>query len=65
MVVGLAQIIDGRHRRPGDLVGVVIMDASTVVTLASYRWIERPASRAVATWIAGVSWGSAVAGAKR
>ncbi|MBC8748046.1 MULTISPECIES: acyltransferase family protein [Paraburkholderia] len=65
VVIGLLQMIDARHRWPGDLVGAVVVVGSSVVALGSYRWVERPASRAVARWIAGLSWGSAVAGAKR
>ncbi|MGF6792389.1 acyltransferase family protein [Paraburkholderia sp. 35.1] len=65
VVVGFMQMIDVRHRLPGDLVGGALVVASTAVALGSYRWVERPASRAVASRIAGLSWASAVAGAKR
>lgn len=65
VVVRILQAVDTQHRMPGDLVGVMVVVVSVVIGLASYRWIERPASRAAARWIAAPSWRSTVMGMKR
>ncbi|SMG46165.1 acyltransferase family protein [Paraburkholderia susongensis] len=54
-VAGIVQLIDARHRLPGDLVGAVVVVASVAIALASYRWVERPASRAVGRWLSQVA----------
>lgn len=65
LVVRILQAVDTQHRAPGDLVCLLVVMAAAVIGLASYRWIERPASRAAARWIAAPSRRSGVAGVKR
>ena len=65
LVVRILQAVDARHRMPGDLVCAGVVIVSAAIGLASYRWIERPASRAVARWIAAPRLGSGAVGVKR
>jgi peptidoglycan/LPS O-acetylase OafA/YrhL len=65
LVVWIVQMADARHRVPGDLVCVAVVLASAALGLVCYRWIERPASRAVARWIAAPRWKNEAVGVKR
>jgi peptidoglycan/LPS O-acetylase OafA/YrhL len=65
VVVRVLQAVDTQHRVPGDLMCGAVVVVSVVIGLASYRWIERPASRAVARWMAMPEAGRGVVGVKR